>query len=317
VIIICLDQCAISNLAKSKGSSGDLGKIKQTLIEGAERLDLICPIANETIVETTGLKSAEQRIDIYELHTTLADARLGGPHLAFKNMWKMIDEETLALARSEPPPFAFELFQWRRIEDDQLASDTWRGVVEDKQRMLERVKAHAAKQTSKPKIALTKKGFALADEHAAHVCRQVERLMAGQDPDERDHMGFELALYLREKGITRAELEKLKQDIRGRRWESIPVIFNRTQLTAQLEADFYGDKSPRNYNVNDEIDIPRLAVGLWSADMIITDSAMAQLCRSVKTERWPSAKAKVFSIRETTAILDYLEASREAQIAAR
>lgn len=265
--IICLDQCAISALAKSDRSSEELWRIKETLIEGAEKLDLICPIAAETIVETTGLRSAEERINIYRLHTKLADAGLDGPHLAFKNMWKMIEEETLALARSEPPPSAFELFRWRRIEDDQLASETWRGVLEDKQRMIERVKAHAAMQTNKPTIAFSKKGIALAEQHAAHVFRQVERLIAGQEPDKHDHMGYDLALYLREKGITRSELEKLKQDILYHRWEFIPVVLNRTQLTAQLEADFYRDKTPRNYNVNDEIDIPRLSVGLSSADI--------------------------------------------------
>jgi hypothetical protein len=306
MIIICLDQCAISELAKAALAKNSMGELRKILLEAAQELKLICPVASETIVETTGLKSAEQRIEIYELHSQLADPHAVGPLLAFKNIWKMIDEETLALARSQAPPSAFEFFRWRRVDDDKLAADTWRGVIEGKQRMLERVRAHELAHPGRPTIELTKKSAALATEHASHIYRQLERLLAGEGPDKSDHMGYELAVYLRQQDITRTELEKLKQDIVHHRWEAIPVIFNRTQLTARLEADFHQTNSPRSYDVNDEFDIPRLSVGLSSADVIITDSAMAQLCRTVKTDTWSSAK--VFAIRDADKILAYFEA---------
>lgn len=308
MIIVCLDQCAISQLAKSDRKGGSIGQLKDVLLHGVQELKLICPVAKETIIETTGVKSAAQRLKIYDLHSRLAGHQVGGPLLAFKNMWKMINEETLALARSQDPPSAFELFRWRRVDDDRLAAETWRGVIEGKQRMLERVRSHKLAHPDKPLIESTKKGVALATEHAGHVYRQVERLLAGKEPDEDDQMGYELALYLRRQHITRAELEKLKQDILHHRWEAIPVLFSRTQLMARLEADFYRTDMPRSYKVNDEFDIPRLSVGLWSADVIITDSAMSQLCRAVKTDRW--SNAKVFAIREVPDVLGYLASLR-------
>jgi hypothetical protein len=120
-------------------------------------------------------------------------------------------------------------------------------------------------------------------------------------------MGYDLALYLQEQRINRPELEKLLEDIRAHRWETIPVIFNRTQITAQLEAGYRREKTPRKYDVNDEFDVPRIAVGLSSADLIITDAAMAQLCRSAKTERW--TRTKVFAIRESSEIVNFLRES--------
>jgi hypothetical protein len=305
MIVVCLDQCAISELAKGDQTERPIGKLRKILLRAVQELKLICPVAKETIIETTGLKSAPQRLKIYELHSRLAGDQVGGPLVAFKDMWKMIDEETLALARSQHPPSKFELFHWRRVNDDRLAEETWRGVTESKERMLERVESHELAHPGKPLIELTQKGIALATEHASHVWRQVNRLLEGNEPDEGDQMGYELALYLRRQRITRAELEKLKEDIVHHRWETIPVIFNRTQLTARLEADFHRTNKPRRYKVNDEFDIPRLSVALWSADLIITDSAMAQLCRTVKTERW--TRTKVFSVREVPTIIQYLE----------
>jgi hypothetical protein len=274
------------------------------LLQAVREIKLICPVANQKIIDTTGIKSAVQRLKIYDLHSRLAGPQVGGPLVAFKNMWKMINEETLALAQSQDPPSAFELFRWRRVDDDRLAAETWRGVVEGKERMLERVRSHKLAHPGKPLIKSAKKDVALATEHAGHVYRQVERLLAGKEPNEDDQMGYELAFYLRRQRIARAELEKLKQDILHHRWEAIPVVFNRTQLMARLETDFYKTDMPRNYKVNDEFDIPRLSVGLCSADVIITDSAMSQLCRVVKTDRWSTAK--VFAIREVPNVLRHL-----------
>jgi hypothetical protein len=306
MIIVCLDQCAISALARSSTTGGAIGELRKTLLDASEKLKLICPVAPETIVETTGLKSSEHRILMYELHSALADARLGGPVWSFKSMWKMIKEETLALARCELPPSAFELIRWSRIDEDELAAETWRGVVEAKQGMLERVQSHPLTPVEgTPTLKATSAGIVL--EHVAHAYRQIERLLAGEALDPKDHMGYEVAQYLQEKGVTKTQLEKLVQDILCYRWENIPVIYNRTQLAGQLEADYRSAGNPRNYNVNDELDIPRLAVGLSSADVIITDAAMAQICHTLKTNRW--TETKVFAVRDAEEFLAYLESA--------
>ena len=110
---------------------------------------------------------------------------------------------------------------------------------------------------------------------------------------------------------SRPQLEKLLEDIRHHRWEAIPVIFSHTQITAQLEADCRRDKTPRKYDVNDEFDVSRIAVGLSSADLIITDAAMAQLCRSAKVGDWP--RTKVFAIREAIEVVEFLRESFSRQ----
>ena len=217
----------------------------------------------------------------------------------------MIDEETVALARSEPPPTAFELIRWRRIDEDQLAKETWEEVTAGKGRMIERIKAHRLQPADgKPVFEKTRKGAVLASEHASHVFRQITRLLEGEPLQESDHMGYNLAVYLKEQHISRPQLEKLREDILHHRWETIPVIFSRTQITAQLEAGYRCEKAPRKYDVNDEFDVPRISVGLSSADLIITDAAMAQVCRSAKIEEWP--RTKVFAIREAAEILVFL-----------
>jgi hypothetical protein len=221
-------------------------------------------------------------------------------------MSKMIKEETLALARCQPPPSAFELFHWRRIDDDTLAAEMWRGVLASKQGMIQRIRSHAFSPNWKD-AAFRKSGrrVALAEEHASHVFRQLDRLIRNEQVDARDQMGYELAVYLREQGATRNELEKLRHDILDRRWKSIPVIFSRTQLVAELEMALRRTNSPRSYDVNDEFDIPRLAVGLSAADIVITDGSMAELCHTIKTQDWSSAR--VFAVRDVEKILEYLE----------
>lgn len=302
MIIVCLDQCAISQLAKASATTRD-ADLRKLLVAAAGEPKLICPVAPETLAETTGLHSTGSRLAVYELQCELAEARLGGPIWAFKGMWKLIKEETLALARSQPPPSAFELINWHSVEDDQLAAETWSGMVDAKQRMTERVRAAVNLENTPATFKETSHGIIL--EHASHVWRQVQRLIAGEEPLEKDHMGFEVARFLQQQRLGRAELEKLSEDIRYHRWQAIPVIFNRTQLAAQLEAEARSPKHARAYDPNDELDIPRVAVGLSAADLVITDAAMAHLCKRVKTDRW--SRAKVFAVGDTPKIIEHLK----------
>ncbi|HEY4257316.1 MAG TPA: hypothetical protein VGM66_08895 [Candidatus Udaeobacter sp.] len=111
----------------------------------------------------------------------------------------MINEETVALARSEPSPSAFERIRWHSIDDDQLAEKTWSTITSGKKRMIERVKAHTLSPAhGKPVFERSPKGAVLAVEHASHVFRQITRLLAGEPLQESDHMGYTLALHLKE-----------------------------------------------------------------------------------------------------------------------
>jgi len=229
---------------------------------------------------------------------------MGGPIWAFKSIWKLMNQETLALAQSLPPPSPVEIIRWHSVEGDELAAETWRDVVDTKKRMIERVQSFTFPE-ERWGASFKEVSAGIILEHVSHVYRQVTRLLAGEELREDDHMGLEVARFLQENGVNRTELEKLIQDILHHRWEAIPVIYYRTQLMAQLETDSLSKKSSRAYDVNDEIDVSRLAVGLSAADVIITDAAMAQLCRTVKIHR--CSGAKVFAIREAAQVVAHLE----------
>lgn len=299
---VCLDQCAISQLAISRKRNSAIDDLRDLMRDASQRGRLVCPVAPETIVETTALPLKCRR-RIHELHCYLAGARDGGPLLAFKSMGKMINEETLALAKSNPFPSAFEVIHWQMIDDDRIAHEVATEVKAAKCKMEQRADLHQVATNCQYTLAMPPRDLVMV-EHASHVYRQVQRLLRAEELWPEDHMGYDVCQYLLAQGITKPELMKLREDILQRRWEEIPVIVNRARLSAQLEAESIGGRSPRRYRVNDEFDIPRLSVGLASADVVITDAAMAQLCRTVKTQQW--THAKVFSVRETKDIVNYL-----------
>ena len=302
IVRVCLDQCAISQMA-IWARTNSIKELKKLMIDAFDRGQLICPIARETIAETTALPS-ESRFRIHELHSYLAGARDGSPPLAFKTMWKTINEETLALARSEPPPSAFERCYWERIEDDHLASEIARDLRDGKDKMEQRGELHQTDKKQQFSESIPMRSPVIF-EHASHVYRQINRLLNDDELSPEDHMGYSLCKYLQAQGISKSELRKLSEDIRCRRWELIPVIFNRTRLSSQLEKEFLSKGNSRRYKANDEFDISRIAVGLASSDIVITDSSMSQLCRTVKTSRW--TQTKVFAVSETRNIIAYLE----------
>ena len=111
-------------------------------------------------------------------------------------------------------------------------------------------------------------------EHASHLYRQIERLLAGELPEAEDQMAYALACYLKENGVTCAQLIRLREAVIHRKWEAIPVLHFRTLIAAQLEADFNRRGSPKTYDVNDNFDVARVAAALDAADILITDKAM-------------------------------------------
>jgi len=63
MIIVCLDQVAISWLARSAADLGSAGSlVGEKLLQGVSESKLLCPIAKETIVETTGIKRKWQKV---------------------------------------------------------------------------------------------------------------------------------------------------------------------------------------------------------------------------------------------------------------
>jgi hypothetical protein len=223
----------------------------------------------------------------------------------FKSFCQLQNEETLAIAQSLPFPYPVKLSSWSNIQDDVLAAIVSEEIRVVKERMKLRVDDHPLVPVDgKRPLKFFQKEVLL--EHVAHIWRQVRRLLECNEPDPRDNMGYEVALYLQREGTTIEQLTRLRVALEYHQWEQIPVIRYRTILCGQLELEYRLDalSTPRQYEVNDEFDIDRLVVGLHAADILVTDQKMAQLCINAKTEQ--HSQTQVFGMRQLRQALDLL-----------
>ena len=295
---ICLDQCAISKLAVIEDHL--VREFRETLVDGVLAGRLVCPICAETVAESAACSLA-QRVAIHRLHCTLAGDATGGEVLFFKSMWQLIEEETLAMAQSLSRPIVVRLGPWMGVERDALASQVSQIVKDGKAKMQKPGESYPlAPVQGKQKLEYFLKE--ILREHISHVSRQIGLLLEGRNPEPRDHMGYKVAVYLKNAGATVDQLKKLRTDLRYHRWEQIEVVFLRALLCAQLELEAR-NPSPRAYDANDEFDVSRLAVGLYAADLILTDQTMARLCRKAKIERYSTTA--VFGMSEISGALAY------------
>lgn len=303
-LVVCLDQCAISELALHYKRQPEFAELRTLLLEGVEAGKVICPIAAETFIETSAL-SVTERAAIWELHLPLA-----AQHLVFKNLWQMIREETLALARDSEPPSPFQVIRLRNLLDDAVATNVTTDLQSGKEQMLKRVEQVPLVQIEgKPSLDSIRESVLL--QHVSHVYRQTQRLLSGRGLDPADYMGLDLARYLVNAGITRKELEKLSEDLLHGRWQRIRVVFCRATLGSQLEVDWRRKGSPKKYDVNDEIDVSRLVVGLNAADLIITDGPMVSLCQSAKINKL--SDAVITSVTKPEQALEFLRATLDRE----
>lgn len=237
----------------------------------------------------------------------MAANRGGRGLIAFKGLWQIIAEESPALARGEPPAPAIELFEWLAMDDDETA----KAIVDGYRSAKVQWKGNVARMgpVTGPKRTIAKIRADVIREHASHVVRQIDRTIADQPLNQNDSMAIGLLERLLAMGITKDELLELRAAVVDRRWEQIPVITYRTLLAAQLEAGY--STGERAYNPNDEFDVSRVAVGLWAADIIITEAFMVDPCRKAGTKNYSSAE--VFSIRDAADVAEFLRARLSAQ----
>lgn len=316
-MIVYLDQNAIWELAINRKRCPHLERLRYILKKGHHDRLVLCPIPPETIMETIGIESKEDRLSVYQLQCELAD--VSGQLVAFKSIHKIINEESLAIARGlKLPSSCFELIAWHSVDDDQLARQHWDNIVRAKEAMKNRfTNLCAGMDVSSLNFNDARQG--IIKEHAFHVLRQIERLEKCLPPIREDHahMGYDLACFLQGQRLSQTELTRLKEAIINRKWEAIPVIWYRGLLAAGREVN-YRSPTPKQYDVNDEIDIPRMAVAMNSATVCITDRSMAALCHNVnKTMTAMSKKARiddwepnaVFAIGDALNAADLIEAA--------
>jgi len=302
MLVVSLDQCAISALALRAAENPILAEICKLLMQGVEDGRVLCPIAPETIAETTGCQSAD-RIAIHQLHCALANDPTGREVLFFKSMHQLINERTLELVRPVSETIATELKAWVRAEDEALASKIWEEILVARQRMRQRVESQSLVEVhGKPALESLRK--AVVGEHALHVQRQLLRLLRDEEPDPAYHMAFGLAHHLVRSNATSDEINSLLKAVMEREWEQIDVVFFRGLLSARLELEWRWKSTPRAYDANDEFDIPRVVVALSEACLFITDRKMAQLC--VKSEVDQYSPTKVFGMNELDRALEFL-----------
>jgi hypothetical protein len=286
--IFSLDQNVISVLVKSDHEPF-WRDVREQLLAGVKTGKLLCPIPKETIAETIPC-SRDVRIKIRDLSSELS---LG---FSFKPFGVIEGEETLALVRPGAATDPYERIVWHSVEDDALAAAKSGEMWEAQRLMRQRMDAFVAPPDQK-KYTVKEIRCQVIEERAGSFYRQIERLLADQPLDPADDLQFELCRFLISRGIVKAELEQLRGKIMTHEWETIPLIFFAAALGALLDHDRI---SGRNYYMNDETDICRIAIALHSADVMITEKSMAYQVKQFEKE-W-GENLNVFGMNDRDAI---------------
>jgi hypothetical protein len=313
-VVVYLDQCAISEIAINRKACPQYGRLRDLLRKGHQCRQIICPVAKETITETTGIKSSQDRLEVQSLHQELAEFR--GRTIAFKSIADLLNEESLAIARSIAPPSKFCVIRWHNVGNDKLNNIASSKQFEAKQRAVSRVLSLKSRRPLEI-WDFEHARYVLVQERVAQVVGQLDRLAAGLLPSREKKMsfGFDLACYLHRQGLTKEELATLKHSLLNRRWETIPAFLHHNLLCAKIEAQ-YRTETPRVYKANDEIDVARMAVAMPSSALCITDKSMAALCCDTNKAISGLAKkknvsgwryCKVVSISEANVAADFVE----------
>jgi hypothetical protein len=247
--------------------------LREQLFAGVKSGKLLCPIPKETIAETIRMLR-ENRIKIRNLQQELS---LG---FSFKPFGAIEGEETLALVRPGVSTFPYERIMWHSVEDDALAHDKAKEIQDAKDVMWRRMDTFVP-APDQGKRTVKEIRSHIITERAGSFYRQVERLIAGQPLDPADDLQLGLCRFLASRGITKLELEQLREKILTHEWEGIPLVFFAAALGALLD---HGRIRGRKYQVNDEPDIFRVAIALHSSAIMITEKSMSYLVRQLEKE---------------------------------
>lgn len=203
--------------------------------------------------------------------------------------------------RPGPTPCPFERGIWHSVEDDALNQTVAKQIRDGHELMRRRLHAFVP-LVDQQKRAVEEIRCSVLASRAGSFYRQVERLVVGQPLDPTDDLQIDLCRFLVSQGITKAELNQLLDKILSHEWEAIPLVFFAAAMGALLD---HGRIRGRNYYVNDEIDIQRIAIALHSAAVMITEKSMAYLVKQLEKELGESLG--VVAITERMQIMTALE----------
>lgn len=291
--IFSLDQNVISKLVKN-GHEQFWRDLREQLLAGVKVGKLICPIPKETIVETIPC-SRDVRVKIRNLSHELS---LG---FSFKPFGVIEGEETLALVRPRVATDPYERIIWHSVEDDVLVAARLEEMREAQTLMRRQMDAFVA-PPGQDKWTVEEIRSRVIESRAASFYRQIERLLSDQPLDPTDDLQLGLCRFLVSRGITKAELEQLREKILTHKWGAIPLVFFAAALGALLD---HGRIRGRKYQVNDELDIQRVAIALHSDAVMIIENSMSYQVKQFEKE-W-GENLNVFGIKDRDAIKAKLE----------
>jgi hypothetical protein len=236
-MIVYLDQNAIWELAINRKRCPHLERLRHILQKGHHDNLLLCPIPPETILETIGVESKQDRLCVYTLQCELAS--VAGQTIAFKAFNKLLEEDSLAMVRGQPRTSRFEPCFWHSVEDE-LFTEQNRPNIEQAKKMWGDGFTRLSSTLESCSLNAENASHGIRSEHAAHLLRQIEKLEKGLSPDRGDdgHLAYDLITYLTYQNVNSEELSRLKNAVINRRWEAIPVVFYRACLAAELEVRY-------------------------------------------------------------------------------
>lgn len=293
--IVSLDQVAISILERKGETDAIWKEILTRLLDETEAGRAICPIPDETVWETAFLPT-QPHDRVKSIQSRLSQ----GVH--FKSFQQLLAEEVLALVRPGIDLTPWNPGDWETLRRQVVGSASLNDLKLFKKsvetQFNERVIDRSNENLRYPDLLQhIRKKFTLDLYHNLDRLKTTRRLIT-----TCPYTAF-VCEFLGKNDISGEEIEQLKKLVLRHKYWAIPILFYYCLLVARLEFDLLsgGARKPK---VNDEVDLSRTATALGSADAYICEVEMAETCKKAKVSDY--THVRVFSVRETNAILGYL-----------
>lgn len=306
MVIAYLDQNAASYLAMPKSGS-EWEAIRTALTKGFEEQQrIVCPMPLETLVESAPCDRAMRTAIEQFFHSVSGGAR-------FRSFSEILIDKTLALIREDHDAVAFGTIGSGWGARDEAARIARESHSQTRERMTRRIEAYEFPSTA-ANMSAEEIFRSSSLDRCSMFWRDLQKFAA---VPEMPASGYEipwLMTGLIAQKLTVVEAQRLSEAVRHHQWQVIFVNFFDLMLGSRWDHDSVHGQRPR-YNPNDEIDRWRAAVALSHADLFITDSYIADLCRRAGVSDY--TPTVTFSTKQVDEILEFIsKAPNEAMQAA-
>ena len=296
---ISIDQNCLSNMAKGVGDSPKLlAALRKTCSDGK----IICPIhLKESIYESAALPPGFRK-QVFALQIELSD------RFAFYDFADHVCFKTKELIHGK---FLYPLIWESRTQLTE--GHDFAEIAKEFAIAKEDYNHRVAQKTNYPPPSFSKgmKGakvyLGVAGDRAYSLWRILESLRdKGTLTTDREELELAVIVggFLAAIRISPEDCNRLIHCIKHHQWETIEYLYIHARLGAQLELQCLSGH--RDMNLNDQVDLTRLAVGLNDADIVLCDTAMAGVVRQSKVLDILKG-VKVYSIKEQVEAADFIE----------